>query len=136
MNSLSWMIYLADVTGGLSKLTAFLAFACGASGLGSFIGMLTTVGEPHIWSWERDKADTKIADHKRLHLMFKGVIPKALLGMACFAAVSAILPSQGTVYAIAASEMGEQVIQSKTAGKEMQALDAWLDRQITPEQSK
>lgn len=32
--------------------------------------------------------------------------------------------------------MGEKVVQSQTANKAMQALNAWLDRQIAPEQNK
>lgn len=55
---------------------------------------------------------------------------KALLcaGMAMIL-VTAILPSKDTVYAIVASEYGEKLLHTQTAGKAEKALDAWLDKQ-------
>lgn len=42
------------------------------------------------------------------------------------------MPSKDTVYAIAASEMGESVLKSETGSLATQALNAWLKKQITP----
>jgi hypothetical protein len=39
-------------------------------------------------------------------------------------------PDKDTVYAIAASEVGDHVLHSKTGTLAEQALDAWLQRQI------
>ena len=44
--------------------------------------------------------------------------------------LSVVVPSQETIYAIAASETGETALKSDTGGKAVQALNAWLDRQI------
>lgn len=46
------------------------------------------------------------------------------------------IPSSKTIYAIAASEMGEEVLASPTADKAHKALDAWLDDQIKEHQQK
>lgn len=47
--------------------------------------------------------------------------------------LACIIPSSSTIYAITASEMGEEVLNSETGGKAIRALDAWLDRQIAGE---
>jgi len=44
--------------------------------------------------------------------------------------VASLIPSQSTMYAIAASEMGEQVLTSSTMTKAQKAVDMWLDKQI------
>ena len=50
--------------------------------------------------------------------------------------VSLAVPSKDTVYAIAASEVGEEIVKSETAGKAVKALNAWLDKQIAPTEKK
>jgi hypothetical protein len=40
------------------------------------------------------------------------------------------LPSKETVYAIAVSEYGEDLLKSKAVGKAEKALESWLDKQI------
>jgi hypothetical protein len=49
-----------------------------------------------------------------------------------FGTISAFMPSQDTVYAIAASELGGRVLNSQTGNLADQALNAWLKRQINP----
>lgn len=46
------------------------------------------------------------------------------------------VPSKDTIYAIAASEMGERALASPTGDRAVKALNAWLDRQIAREPSK
>ena len=115
MNSLSWMIYLAEVSGNLSALTEIIAVA----------SIIVFLGWPIRNAWLRDFMDGN------------GVCKapaKKLVGAAIIAStVSLLTPTSDTVYAIAASEMGEEVIKSPTATKAMKALDAWLDRQIAGE---
>ena len=43
--------------------------------------------------------------------------------------VAAMLPSKSTIYAIIASEYGDKMLHTQTAGKAEKALDAWLDKQ-------
>lgn len=112
MNTLSWMIYAADVVGALNALS----------------GLVTVVAAPiagasaaHIFI-DEPKGE-KLTTARRM-------IRNNLIVTAIFSAICVFTPSKDTIYAIAASEMGEEVIKSPTAGKAMKALDAWLNAQI------
>jgi hypothetical protein len=138
MNSLSWMIYFAELSGSVSAFLTFLAVVSGIATFGCVAGWCCTQGSPHIRSWERDtaEADLKVADHKRMHTEFRKMIPRVASAMVVIGLTATVLPSRNTVYAIAASEMGETLINTPTAGKAVKALDAWLDRQIAGETDK
>lgn len=66
----------------------------------------------------------------------EGCFPKKLIFAYPIAFVLLILaafcPSQETVYAIAASEVGGKVVSSPTGDLATKALNAWLQRQINP----
>jgi hypothetical protein len=49
--------------------------------------------------------------------------------------LSGLIPSKDTFYAIAASELGEQVIDSPTGQRVKQAIEAWIEQQL-PKQAK
>ena len=122
MNGISWLIYLADVADDLNNICG-TSLAIGVIGLGVLtlskgIAKAVTIG---IYDDEPQVIPSPIKTAKAIW------IP-----MLVIAIVGAIVPSKDTVYAIAASEIGERVIQSETAGKAVQALNAWLDRQIAP----
>lgn len=108
MNDFSWLIYAAGISENLSAV--FILGAIAAMAWALFDAMLNDL-------------ETNKFKVPRL------AIPTAV---SC-ALISSILPSSNTIYAIAASEMGEEVLQSATATKAMKALDAWLDRQIAPD---
>lgn len=116
MNSLSWMIYLADVTGSVATFMTIVAVSIGILG-GTILTISGLVAHAdgddvsHLWPWGRRIAFV--------------VVPCGLL--------AALIPSQNTIYAIAASEMGEAALNSETGGKAVEALNAWLDRQIAGE---
>lgn len=114
MNSLSWMIYLADVASYAGKAAAVIAFF---GAIGAACGSVIAVA-----AYADKEADVAMNARRWSAGAFKITIVCAVM--------AALLPSKTTVYAIAASEMGEKVIASPTAGKAMKALDAWLDRQI------
>lgn len=120
MNGLSWLIYLADVAGSVG-----FAFTV-ATVIGIVVVAICLIAVP-ISEGEA------IADENR---------PKWLSVLKTFSAIAivgfflgGITPSKETVYAIAASEMGEQVVTSPTGQKAIKALEAWLDRQIAPAQA-
>lgn len=129
MNNLSWLLYAADVAGSVSGVLSFTAFGAMVAGVGSGIGYLATGSSPHIWSWD-DKA-TKVADHKAMRDALKKIPKRAVIVFALSATLASIIPGKETIYAIAASEMGENVLNSQTGDKAVKALNAWLDRQIT-----
>lgn len=137
MNSLSWLIYLGSVVGSLNAfLTVFGVLGISAGVIMMVVHLFMRSDGPSIYSW--DNAADKLAQHKATvnalskygKLSLKFAIPAIL--------VSCFLPRSNTVYAIAASEMGERALNTETGGKAVQALNAWLDRQISdqPEPAK
>lgn len=121
MNDLSWFIYLADVLEKLGDLFFGL----------SVIGFILLA----IWGFlflpmtaEGASRDT----WKTYWFAGKILIPVTLL----LSVAATLIPSSTTMYAIAASEMGERLIHTKTFSKAEQALNAWLDRQIKPTEEK
>lgn len=128
MNSLSWMIYLAEVAGSMSSFLTLTSIGSGFVAIGAAVTWMITDGKPHVLSWE--DREQKYERFAAINDRAKTTIKPALAAMLAAGAVATILPSKSTVYAIAASEMGEQVINTPTAGKAIKALDAWLDRQI------
>lgn len=134
MNSLSWMLYLADVAQSASGFLGFVTILGGIVGAGSWAARLALGSSPTIYSW--DDKEAKTAEHREL----VGIAKKAsiYLPIAALATgtLSVAIPTKDTIYAIAASEMGEQALKTPTADKAFKALNAWLDRQIAPEPSK
>lgn len=134
MNSLSWMIYAADVAGSVSGLLSSVAFL-GTFGAGaSLLSWAIMGGSPSLYSW--DDKEAKTAEHADMRGKLAKVVKPALIVSAVCALAASIIPGRETIYAIAASEMGEQVVTSPIAGKALKALDAWLDRQIAEEPAK
>jgi hypothetical protein len=112
MNSLSWMIYLADVVGSIGVL-----FAISATLLAGAIAFSM------LWAAIEEE------DIRMCRPYVKWLAP----AMVSLALIAALLPSRTTVYAIAASETGENILNSDTGNKAVSALNAWLDRQIAGE---
>lgn len=116
MNQLSWLLYWADVASNLGKffvifgMVAFITFC---------VMMIVTLLDDY------DSVNRKT--EKAVRLIRYSPVPALLLLAAVFT------PSRETMYAIAASEYGEQLLHTKTATLAEQALNAWLERQIHPE---
>lgn len=108
MNDLSWFLYFAGIAGNIQGSMTAVAI------LGGFV-----VAAWAFFAWNED-----LQMPKARHI----AIP-IVCGF-----IAMIMPSQTTVYAIAASEMGEEVLKSSTATKAQKALDAWLDKQIADEE--
>lgn len=108
MNNLSLLLYAADV---FSSLGVFL-FAIGF--LGTIAGAIL-----FLMSLDEDPGFDVVRPYR--HTIFYTL---TLMGVAC------LFPSKDTMYAIAASEMGEEVLKSGVGTRATKALEAWLDRQI------
>ena len=108
MNNLSILLYAADVTSSLGTLL----FGVGL--IGSVAGVLI-----FLISLDSDPDFDAIRPYR--HSIFYAV---ALLAVAC------LFPSKDTMYAIAASEMGEEVLKSGVGTRATKALEVWLDKQI------
>ena len=118
MNQLSWLIYLASVVSSISFLSAIVAlFAC----ISFIAGGMTILHNPDDDAYDNPKR-ARGASMVRWGCTVFGVCALLMI----------VMPGRDTVYAIAASEMGEELLNSETGSKAVQALDAWLDRQIDP----
>lgn len=115
MNDLSWLIYFADVAGSMGWAFNFIFI------ISSIVFVLNcTLGFTH--------AEEK-ATKEAWSLWRKFLWNSLIIGFVSFI-LTGIIPSKNTIYAIAASEMGEEIVKSETAGKAVKALDNWLDKQI------
>lgn len=112
MNDLSWFLYLAGTLPNMATGVAVISFVAMFCFALLFIGYLI------------DKADDGSVWEKLEPWRFAWIFAAILF------LLSFLVPPKETFYAIAASEMGEEVLNSKIGGKAQQALEAWLDNQI------
>lgn len=126
MNQLSWMLYIAELVGTVNLVlwAAFAAF--------SAVGVILVL-------WYLQGAEQKdYRMYKKRNEEFEinePIINKCQIRMAFFVAVillivATVVPSKQTIYAIAASQAGEQILKTPLASKAEKALDSWLDAQI------
>jgi hypothetical protein len=143
MNTLSWLIYGADLAGNVQGASSVLCIG-GVAGYGLY--RLVSAIEPDFSADPAKRWDADLREHRRwpsLYAKPEGERPqpgKRPVWIAWVVSISLVLsvvtPSRNTLYAIAASEMGERALQTATASKAVQALNAWLDKQITPSEAK
>jgi len=110
MNSLSWLLYIAGVVGNLGGVLIFFTIVL------SLVSLVIAI------VYCDDYTEGRAKGFKIAGLMAGGAVFCIFL--------AAFVPSKETVYAIAASEMGEEVLKTPTAQKAFKALDVWLDKQI------
>jgi len=110
MNSLSWLIYWANVVEGIRGL--FFTTAT--------LGVVVSIFAATHGFIEGDRQSFRY-----LRITVPCIVLSALL--------SIFTPTKDTLYAIAASEFGEEVLKTPEANKARAALNAWLDEQIKPE---
>ena len=115
MSELSWIIYLAGVSGGLSVVAILVAMFAFVAGL--FLAYAAAD------AWAEDEQEKR----------FRGFLT-AVTAFFVSLALTVLLPSRETVFAIAAVEFGSDYVASpdgqRVTGKAAQALEAWLDSQI------
>lgn len=138
MNTLSWLLYFADAADSAKLAMLFAALATVPIGVISF-----------LWTDRDDREawDNKMADHRGYKTLYpnppngerpdishpyRKLTKPIVITLVVLAALMTIIPGRNTVYAIAASEMGERALATPTASKAVVALNAWLDRQIQP----
>lgn len=115
MNTLTWMIYLADVADSLDD-------ACG-------VGIAVVIAVIFCTALVRDSngEEPRIPD---------GWLKKAGVAVSILGALAVVSPSKDTVYAMAASEVGEQVLKSPIVTKAAKSLEAWIDSKIPKDEPK
>lgn len=125
MNSVSWFLYAIDVIGNLKAISvmAFVVFG--------IMFIVTLIAVP-ISDGEVLDAESRPTWYK----FFWRSLTCTIVGFLIFT----ILPSRNTMYAIAASEVGEKVIANEQvrgiADDATKALHQWIKKQIEPEAAK
>lgn len=128
MNTLSWLIYLASVTGSIGGFFTFIAFI---TGLGTFIGI------GGILITRISITDAIIADDvtklEKLSVFFRKWIFIFASLFLFSGTTSVILPERNTVLLIAASEIGEKVVASEKISSvvdpSIELLKTWIEEQ-------
>lgn len=119
MNRLSWALYWADT---LPSLSSFLMLAgCAAVAVFLVRALLSTTDPEKTHRPDEFPLFEKRAEWRSKSVFFLGLVALILANL---------IPGKETFYAIAASELGEEVLKSPTGDKAIRALDAWLDKQI------
>ncbi len=133
MNTLSWLIYFAGLS---SSARGFFGFLAGAGGLVAVLGFILSI----LWTGASYSSQRDIEAYQSLNKRGKSMLPIGMAMLIGFGSLSAFLPSANTVYAIAASEAGERVVASESVrgltGDATKALQAWLKKQIEPEDKR
>lgn len=123
MNSLSWFIYGANVVENIGVIFWLTAIGCVLFCAICVIGQAASEGElskqcPNMWKyWWR-----------------------CIIGAVAFSILAGLFPSRATMYAIAASEMGERAAMSEQvqgiASDATKALQLWIKKQIASDDKK
>jgi hypothetical protein len=133
MNSLSWLIYLASLSGSISEFFAALAFMGAAVAIAGFVFSM-------MWTDGSYGGDRRMKGYEEMRQRGKYLAPRGLWALIVLGSISVILPSSNTIYAIAASEVGERLITDETvkglASDSTKALQQWIKKQIEPEKAK
>ena len=116
MNQLSWLLYVADALPSLGNLMFFVGVA-----IIIYIGVRWLV-----YGCLLDSSDVK---YKRVDPPAKPKTNGFLCLTFCLFIIATLIPSKDTMYAIAASQVGEAALKTPLAQKAEQALESWLDKQ-------
>lgn len=132
MNSLSWFLYLIDVISSAKGLAIAGVIFC-IAGICA-VWAICAMGLDSLSYSERQKDEGRATEIRATR---KTLTKRLLIGAAISAVVWGVLPYQSTMYAIAASQVGEQIAKSETvrglADDATKALQQWIKRQIEPE---
>lgn len=133
MNDLSWLIYWADAAPNLSTFVAITSFLLFVASL-ILLGINIFGSEQTRRDWDEEGQDRiyKYSDDARVcqKLWFARIL--APLFFVLWGA-SFLVPSKDTFYMIAASEAGEEAVQTPEFTKVRKVLNKWLDDQLVPE---
>jgi hypothetical protein len=119
MNSVSWFLYFSDVVGNLRTLATFAMIATFL--MWAVLNISVPVSDGDVLNWPD----------------FKKWWSRGLFSLLICAFVVAVVPSQNTMYAIAASQIGEKIAVNgqvqEIASDATKALQSWIKTQIDPE---
>lgn len=126
MNQVSWLIYLSDISDKIGGLLVFFGFVVLIVAAAYFIVSLVQLD--NLSKYNNGNAENK--EVLKIAVKTRRFIPALIVLSSFFWLMAVFAPSKDTVLAIAASQVGEQVLKSPTGNLATQALDAWLKRQM------
>lgn len=109
MNSLSWMIYLAEVVNSLNIVLMVAFWLSLVGGILLYLIGISAGGE-----WLSDSAQHKV-NKKVARETYRLLGKRCLIGTAIVAPLAIITPSSQTIYMISASQAGETIIKTPEA---------------------
>lgn len=109
MNSLSWLLYAADVAQGI-KVGGGIAATFMVVGGVAAMPMSFLAGETYYFYTEDEKEEARARPG-----IIRDVAKKVIIGGVILLSVGAVLPSRTTIMLIAASEVGETILASPQA---------------------
>ena len=109
MNSLSWLLYAADVADTI-RIIGGIAIPLGVLGGVAAMPLSFLAGDTYSWHDEDEKRAIKARP-----AVVRGVAAKVLIACAALAVIVTFTPSRNTIMLIAASEVGETVLASPQA---------------------
>lgn len=128
MNSLSWFLYLSDTLPSLSNTLSFF---------GALAAIVSAIGFAMTFLNTDSTREDNMARYARYQSTGRQLLSRAAPWAIGLFLIATVIPSSKTMYAIAASEVGEQVIKSEAvqgvANDATKALQQWIKRQIEPE---
>lgn len=128
MNQISWLIYLANVLQNVGGVLVFFGIIVFIIAIAYFVYSLSIANQCSQYNQD-DKDNIEFLNLARKTRRW---CPALVTAAFVLWTAAAFCPSQETVLAIAASQVGEQVLKSPTATLAEQALNSWLKKQITP----
>lgn len=127
MNSLSWLLYAADAAESVKT-------ACGVGAIvfafGTTIATAATIIAGCIGEADNDDQARRLASWAQKHAKRAGI---TLIGLSL---VWAVLPASRTIYMMAASQAGEQIVTSPDAIEMMGDLKAIIKKRLKDELAK
>lgn len=132
MNQLSLILYLGNVVTNLGPLFFIFGSMAVVSSICLIVRHYIERDELVYALTYRNRCDDDVAA-LLLKVQRKKMIAPYIAGLGAFVlfALASLCPSSDTVYAVAASQVGEQALKTPLAAKAGKAIDAWLDRQIS-----
>ena len=121
MNNLVWLLYFANVSESLSTALSILSLFFVAWGLVLWVVDFDTRYDRFGYYTDKMRTGYTLGLPKQSkNLMIVAI---------CCLTFASFLPSKETIYAIAASEVGEQILKTPLVSKAEKALEVWLDKQ-------
>ena len=128
MNSLSWLIYLAGVTDGVGGFLTFITVVIMIATV--IFGIVTLALLNETDACRRSNPPEWTANRRVVRKNMLGVATKLLACGILIGLLSAIVPSRQTVLLIAASEIGERVVNSEKMARVGDRMTAVIDPSI------